>query len=278
MVSTGSDGLAARALIGWMDPEAARTALGAAANDPAGRIGGARDTVARRAPLADRDEAVQEPGDALARYGEALLQTPGLDELAATGWRTAVVDMRFVCPLHPVVVLDGAGDRVGAAQADDAVSLARASLPVPVPAKLPVQHDPVHHTWTISSANPNLRILDSFAGQSPLGMRGFGFNVGITPSFVQVGRVGHRLLLRDGHHRVLGLLKRGITTIPALVRSFGSLEELEGPADMLPREVLFGDRPPTLPDFLDDAVSAAVTRPAARKVIIIQALEAHVLD
>jgi hypothetical protein len=277
-VSTGSSGWAARALIGWMEPDAARAALGAHAGDCAGVLRGAREAVAGRPTFADSDDAVQEPSDALARYGEALLQAPGLGELAAAGWTVAMVDMRRVCPLHPVVVVDGAGDRVSAAGADDVISVATVSLPAPVPAKLPVQHDSIHNTWTISSPNPNLRILDSFAGQSPLGMRGFGFNVGITPSFVQVGRVGPRLLLRDGHHRALGLLNRGITTVPALVRSFASLAELEGPADMLSADVLLGDRPPTMPDYLDDAVSAAVTRPAARKVVVIQALEVHLLD
>jgi hypothetical protein len=277
-VSTGSSGRTARALIGWMDPDATRAALGAGTDGSAGRIGAARDAVARRPPFADRDDAVQDPGDDLARYGEALLQTPGLDELAAAGWTVAMVDMRCVCPLHPVVVVDGAADRVSLVRADDPVSLATVSLPAPAPAKLPVQHDSLHNTWTISSPNPNLRILDSFAGQSPLGMRGFGFNVGITPSFVQVARVGDRLLLRDGHHRVLGLLDRGIATIPALVRSFASVAELDGPADMLSPEVLLGDRPPTVPDYLDDAVSVAVSRPAARKAIVIQALEVHLFD
>ncbi len=266
-----------------MDPDAARAAMdllggqASASIDAVGRARDAREAVAARAPFSAHEDAVQEPTESLAHYGEALWQQPGVPQFVATGWKLAMVDMRYVCPLHPVVLVDGAGDRVSAAQADDVVSLATVSLPTPVPADLPVQHDPVHNTFTISSANPNLRILESYAGQSSLGIRGFGFNVGITPSFVEVARVSDRLLLCDGHHRVLGFLRRSIMTVPALVRTFASVEELRVSPGMFSQDVLLGDRPPTMPDYLDDAVSADVTRPSTYKVIVIQALEVHPL-
>jgi hypothetical protein len=163
--------------------------------------------------------------------------------------------------------------RVSAADADDIVSLASVSLPSPASLDLPVQHDPVNNTFTVSSPNPNLRILASSAGQSSLGTRGFVFQVGVTPSFVKVAQVDDRLILCDGHHRVLAFLRRGVTAIPALVRRFASVDELQMSPGMFSQDLLLGDRPPTLVDYLDDSVCADVVRPSANKVIVIQALE-----
>lgn len=264
-----------------MGPDAARAALDLPGGRPGGSVDSvsrarqAREAVAARAPFVERGGAVQEPTEALARYGDALGEQPGLGQFASNGWKLATVDMRHVCPLHPVVFTDRSDDRIRAAEAADVVSLAAVSLPQSIPADLPVQHDPVRNTFTISSPNPNLRIVESAVGQSSLGMRGFAFKVGIAPSFVRVARIRDRLVLCDGHHRVLGFLRRGITTVPALVRTFASAEELHLSPGMFPPEVLFGDRPPTMPDYLDDAVSAEVTRPSSHKVIVIQALEIH---
>ena len=56
-------------------------------------------------------------------------------------------------------------------------------------------------------------------------------------------------------------------------REFGSLESLDLPAGMLPQGAYFGDRPPCLPDYLDDAVSVEVQLPAFQKMVVIQGLE-----
>lgn len=80
------------------------------------------------------------------------------------------------------------------------------------------------------------------------------------------------------HHRVLAFLRRNITTVPALVRSFASVEELRVSPGMFPLELLLGDRPPTILDYLDDSVSADVVRPSANKLIVIQALELRPLN
>ena len=128
------------------------------------------------------------------------------------------VDVGRTCPLHPVVFAEDISGRVSAADPDEVLSLAAVSLPAPGALDLPVQHDPVNNTFTVSSPNPNLRILASSAGQSSLGTRGFVFQVGVTPSFVKVAQIGDRLIMCDGHHRALAFLRRGIASIPALVR------------------------------------------------------------
>jgi hypothetical protein len=275
---------AARALIGWMSPDAAQAAMALlrdqadAPIDYAARVSAAREAVAARATFTPPVDAVHEPTEALARYGEALRQHPGVAQFVGEGWTVATVDVGGVCPLHPVVHVEQTSDRVSAADPDDIISMATVSLPTPASLDLPVQHDPVNNTFTISSPNPNLRILASSAGQSSLGTRGFVFQVGVTPSFIKVAQIRDRLILCDGHHRVLAFLRRNITTVPALVRSFASVEELRVSPGMFPHELLLGDRPPTILDYLDDSVSADVLRPSANKIIVIQALELRPLN
>jgi hypothetical protein len=47
---------------------------------------------------------------------------------------------------------------------------------------------------------------------------------------------------------------------------------------MLPSAVTLGPRPPLLPDYLDDEVSAAVELPETRRLIIVQGLEMSVVE
>jgi hypothetical protein len=262
-----------------MSPGAAQAVLAllkddaAAALDYAGQAQAAREAVAARSTFTASVDAVREPTEALARHEDDLRRQPGVAQFVGDGWRVAMVDVRRVTPLHPLVFVDSASDRVGTADADDIISLAAVSLPTPAPLDLPVQHDPLTNTFTISSPNPNLRILASSAGRSALGTRGFVFQVGVTPSFVKVAQVGDRLILCDGHHRVLAFLRRNITTVPALVRNYASIDELGVTADMLAPEMLLGERPPTMLDYLDDSVSADVIRPSTNKLIVVQALE-----
>jgi hypothetical protein len=282
--SNASTSRAARALIGWMSLDAAQAAMALlkdkapSPSDYAGRALAAREAVAARATFTPPVDAVHEPTEALAHYGDALRQHPGVDEFLREGWRVATVDVRRACPLHPVVFVEHTSDRVSAADPDDIISLATVSLPTSAQLDLPVQHDPVNNTFTVSSPNPNLRILGSSAGRSSLGTRGFVFQVGVTPSFVKVAQIQDRLILCDGHHRMLGFLRRNITTVPALVRSFASVDELRVSPGMFSQELLLGDRPPTMLDYLDDAVSADVMRPSTNKLIVIQALELRPLD
>jgi hypothetical protein len=100
---------------------------------------------------------------------------------------------------------------------------------------------------------------------------GFGFSVGVPPSFIEVARFQGRYLLRDGHHRAFGLLSRGITRVPAYVRDFATASEL-APAEALPRSAWLGDRPPLLRDYHDDLVAEPVLLPVPSRTIVIQAV------
>ena len=83
---------------------------------------------------------------------------------------------------------------------------------------------------------------------------------------MQVGRYNGQYFLRDGYHRAYGLLSRGIDIVPAFVRDITAVEELiPDPRAMLPQDGYRGVRPPVLPDYLDDTVSAAVQLPSRQR-------------
>src|SRR6266516_2707750 len=268
----------ARALIGWMNPNEARLTLAGRRTDAdhpehALCVEQARAAVAGRVPGLDQTNLVREAPVELREHLEALRQHPAGAPYFNEGWTVGLADLRTVCAIQPHVFVDHASQRVAEVDPGDLRSLASVSLPVPSPAQLPAQFDNIHQAWVFTAANPNLRIAGHFGGPLPGGAVGFGFVVAVLPSFLQVARYQGRYLLRDGYHRALGFLKRGITTVPAFVRDFDTFDDLGFNPGMLPQDSYLGQRPPVLVDYLDDAVSAEVMLPAIQKMVVIQGLE-----
>ena len=180
-----------------------------------------------------------------------------------------------MCAFQPSVESDQSLSRVQAVDKDDLTSIVAVTLPLTQGDNLPIQYDPIRMAWTVSSSNPNLRIIGNIGPLpvSPVGTA-LGFGLVAAPSFMQVGCYHGRHYLRDGYHRAFGLLSRGITIVPAFVRDISVFEELvPDPRTMLPQDRYLGERPPVLADYLDDKVSAAVQLPAVRKMVVVQALE-----
>ncbi len=132
-------------------------------------------------------------------------------------------------------------------------------------------------TWMIASRNPNLRLVGNFAGEVQPGAIGYGFIVSVLPSYVQVAWFRGRYVLRDGYHRSLGLLLRGIKNVPVFVREHSQFEDLGLPQGMLSQAAYLGEQPPTLIDYLDDQVAASVMLPASQKMIVIHGIEMNPL-
>jgi hypothetical protein len=80
-------------------------------------------------------------------------------------------------------------------------------------------------------------------------------------------------ILCDGYHRAYGLIKRGITKVPVLVRDFVAFEDIKYQPVMLPQAAYLGDRPALLQDYHNENVSEEIGLPTAEKLIIIQGLE-----
>jgi hypothetical protein len=266
-----------RALIGWMKPAQAHELLqrNMEPTKAAEAIERARHAVAARNVGVEQDMIVTSVPAGLAAHVSSLESSPAAKPMHDEGWKVALVDLSKVYAFQPSVVSDRSISRVQAVDGADLASIAAVTLPLTQGDSLPVQYDPIRMAWTVSSPNPNLRIVGNVGPLpvSPVGAA-LGFAVVAGPSFMQVGRYRGRHYLRDGYHRAIGFLSRGITVVPAFVRDISVFEELvPDPRTMLPQDSYLGERPPVLPDYIDDTVSAAVQIPAVRKMIVVQALE-----
>jgi hypothetical protein len=278
----------ARALLGWMHADAAVLVLNS--NEQVQGTPEQLEIVRRSAAaVASRDEGVdqvgviEDPPPTLASYIEALRANSAAMVYFAQGFKVQIALLDRICSFQPVIFTDSAASRVGTHDADDLVGIAEVSLPRTQPQAIRAQYDPLRKSWIIASANPNLRILtqvmlrlsnapDGSLRLDPNGVPVLGFGVAIGESFMQVGRFQGRYYLRDGYHRALGFLLRGITRVPVFVRDVPVSESL-APAGMLPEQSYLGSRPPQLRDYLDDDVSRDVTLPASQKLIVIEGLE-----
>jgi hypothetical protein len=265
-----------RALIGWMSPDRGEAMLAGPLkrgdeHDHRVRAQAARDAVAARDPGVDQDGLLEEPPDELGEFLEQLAAEKHAAALFNEGWVVKIADLARVCSLQQQVTSGDATDRIGSGDVGDLVSVARVTLPTPSVQSLPIAFDDVHQTWTVSAANPNLKILGHFHAEVE-GLPGVGFVVGVAPSFMQVALHHGRYVLRDGYHRAYGLLARGITQAPVVFRDFdvGDLGVHQG---LFPTDIYLGQRPPYLADFCNDEVAAEVDLPVGQKVLVIQGLE-----
>jgi hypothetical protein len=259
-----------------MHPEAAHFVSGCA--DDAGlveqdraRIEAARRVVASRPVGIDQKGLVEPPPPELDPHLAALRLAPAAAAYFSEGWEVAVVDLTRVCAFQPFVYTEDALERTSTVS--DLTTAAMITLPLPQDNEnLPVTYDQNQKTLTVVSRNPNLRVTGVFC--APVnGQPLLGFHVQMVPSFLQVAQYQGRYYLRDGYHRAYGLLRRGVQHVPAFVRRVPTFEQLGMLPGMLPHDAVFGERPPTLQDFLDDEVSGECIRPAQVEALAITALE-----
>jgi hypothetical protein len=276
----------ARALIGWL-PES-EGALWIAGRQVQAQADPANLAVCRaaRPRVSDRPEGVDQSGFAsavppeLQQHIAQLRAHPwGAQTLLEAG-EPKLVDLRLIIATQPVIHVEDAMKRVNGLTAGDLPAIARITLPIPpaTPELPPVAYDPVKQSHFVSSANPNLRVVGQIGGLTVRNQNGielpvFGFIIAQPQSYLSVAGLRGRYFLRDGYHRAFGLLKAGITHAPALVRDYPSIEEVRMAPGNLPIDAFMGERPPMLPDYLDDLVGVDTLAPITSKMIVIQALE-----
>jgi hypothetical protein len=269
--------LPARALLGWLSDKQARGALTSHRRDldltdeQLRAVGAARATVAARARFAAASPIVSPCPDALYVHRDALYGHERFRTFREEGWEIAIVDLARVCVVQHTVLAEP-DPRIAGVKADDLATLAAITLPIPDPQTLTYQVDSLRNVAAIWSFDGNLRVVGFAAREVPRGTH-MGFIVEIATSYLQVADVGGRFVLRDGNHRAATLVKRGITRVPALVRSFAQGEDLGVPKGVLSPATYLGERPPTPVDYWNDAVSASVLIPRRRKLVLIQGLE-----
>ena len=241
-----------RALTGWMDAEA----RGRLDRDGARRPLPDPALALRDRPPLDQTGLLAPMPAALAGHAAALRAGEAAQRMFAQGWELALVaDLRRVIAAQPTV----SGARAPAEPPDpdpgDLEAIAALTLPLAPPApEIAYSLDEPAQTWQVSSPNPNLRISGTFGGELQPGVNGFGFLFSVMTSYVSVVECEGRHVLRDGYHRTYRLLAAGVTQAPAFVRRQPPGEALFRHG-MLPEAVYLGDRPPTLADYHDDAVS-----------------------
>jgi hypothetical protein len=277
----------ARILLAWMNDAQARAALAGAGNS--GQLTAAREMqlAAARAALKSRptgrDQAdlIRPLPAEMREYVARLEADPQAADYFADGFTPGLADLSRLCVFQPTVHAEQAAERVAGAEPGDIRGLAGITLPLAAPPRVIPQFDQERLTFTTNLASQNLHIIGAFGGPAeddfPPGTVSVGFHLRVITSFVQVASIQGRYFLRDGYHRCLGLIQRGVRYAPALVRRDLPLAELVPPG-MLEFEVFMGDRPPVLPDYWDERVSCAVPAAAPRKVIIVRASELSVTE
>lgn len=122
------------------------------------------------------------------------------------------------------------------------------------------------------SLNPNLRV-----SQIVLQGNHIGFQVVLSPSFLQIVEYRDRWFIRDGYHRTYALLRAGREEVPCiLVRARTFPETGANAPAFFSYEILYGERPPHVRDFLDDSVSVQASQRAMRRVVRLKAEEFNV--
>lgn len=276
MTQLDSATLPGRALIGWMHPNVAVAALGGGAaptSDVVQRVGQARQAVAGRPTVDGPVDAVVSDDPALAPVVDRLRGHPATQGHFSGGWAVRLVDLSRVCAYQPQVLTEHAAERVSGAAADDLEALGAITLPTVDEFQLPIKL--VDGTFLITSRDHNVMVRQPWVGQpAPGAPPVVGFEVIHQTSMMFVANYQGRYFLCDGNHRAVGFLSRGISRVPAFVRTVETYEDLNIPRQgMLPHDAFMGDRPPFLADYLDDEVAADVQVPASEKLILIQALQ-----
>jgi hypothetical protein len=280
----------ARALIGWMPEREAQIML-AIPLAPATplpehvrRVKAAHAAVRSRPTGIDQTNVFSAIGGELRDYLSEFQEHPNYKQYIASGCSIRIANLNELCALQPVVHLDYLDhsdqlkELTRRAVQDDMISLVRITLPMSPSVDLPVQFDQERNAWIIRSRNPDTRIIGHFRAQVEVapglfGM-GYGFCIALLPSFVQVVLYRGRYFLKDGYHRSLALLEKGITHIPVIYQEIVESQnlELEG---RFPDEIILGTHPPQLPDYFRDDVAAAGFHLASQKTIEIQSMEAR---
>jgi hypothetical protein len=272
----------ARALAPWMTDPEARLVLAEGETDRVPTdaqetwLAGARAAVARRPPGIDQNDLIRPLPPEMGGYLARMEKHPESQWYLSKGFTPALADLRRTCSHQSKIYTEHSGHHVADIDVDDMAAMAEVTMPLGTPPVVVPQFDAEHQTFVTDLANHNLRIIGAFGGlaeDAPQpGTYNLGFQVRVIASFVQVVSVQGRWFVRDGYHRSVGLVRRGARYVPVLVKENMPLGELALPG-MLPFEMFMGERPPLLPDFLDDSVSVSVRLTAARRVVVVQASE-----
>lgn len=112
--------------------------------------------------------------------------------------------------------------------------------------------------FTITTRNQNFGLLGWGAGEIPLGnesdrLNGVTFTFGGRLSYVNVVHFGDRYFLKDGYHRVYGLMMRGFTHTPCILTESNDSSQLPQGGNLFNIPLMLSQNPPIFRDFAEIA-------------------------
>ncbi len=276
----------ARAILGWVNQQEAVSMLlgrGPVPNEDTRKLIARAEEYSAAVASRRRYDPV-DPRVSDHPYKDALAEVATRPAVQANfhnlNWSAAVVDLTNVLSFQKMIFTDDIPSDGLSSDADDLLEICLpSSQPTPPSGAI---GDPDGKGFTFSSLNSNLRILGSQLGEANVSqapdqpavrMQTVTLFISMGTSYLQVVHYRGRYFLRDGYHRAAKLLRGGVTIVPCIYIDARSFEDFQVPNGALSYEILYGDRPPSLMDFWDDAVSAEISQLAIRKVIRIRGEE-----
>lgn len=282
MPEPGTELRPARVLLGWLSEKQARGHLNAQRRDAElteeqrNALEQAHAAVSARQRFAGASALIGPCPESLFAHRDALYAHSRFSAMRHEGWEIVLVDLERVCVVQPTVLSQPDSRVEPGLDPGDIAALARVTLPIPDPQVLRYQVG--GNTVVLSSRNPNLRTVGFRVQQTEQGTL-LGFVVEEAASFVQIAEYGGRFVLTDGTHRAASLVRQGITRIPALTRKHAQGEHLAvARSGVLSPAAYLGERPPLVRDYWDPTVSAAISVPPKKKLVMIQAIEQTLVD
>jgi hypothetical protein len=279
-------------LLAWLNDEKAIAALLSRSSVPGEdsshlrrKWQGAKAALMRRPPYRQSTCVLSQFRGKLKERAAAFQERPDVvGALQGLDWTVGSVDLRRLLSSRWSIIEEDAVKRTEAIAPNDPDSLFCFCLPRQgVGLTVAGRIDSDRKAITFRSPDPNLGIgqpfmadveVSSGPGQSGRKEKIMGFPDHFGTSFIQVAEFKGRMFLKDGYHRCYGLLRRSICKIPCVfIRARDFTETGAAGTGSIPSDILFGDRPPFVSDFLDDSVTQTVTRTAQTKLVRVTAAE-----
>lgn len=288
-----------RTLFGWLDDQHATEARASFCEDTLENhllaVASAKAAVQSRPPFvaaSPLSELQESPAlEAIRVRPETAFITRGMK------WQFAQVNLNEVLTFQPTIRVDDLDDRVpeGPLSQEQLYELCFPTLPAELIRPEELALELTEGGYLLQTLNPNLRLSPwhkvgspMLAPQQALMPAGIPFEEGVplvsaamlpffltkNPGYLQVVQYQDRYYIRDGYHRAAAFLRRNIPIVPCIhlevqvPQQVGHLQP-----GMFAAEILFGDHPPRLRDFWDDAVSCDSLYAAKRRVFLLEMRE-----
>jgi hypothetical protein len=189
-------------------------------------------------------------------------------------WSFKTVEIDKIVCFQQWVDLDYVGELAKSLPATpDSSSVVKFCLPIGFPVQAGMNIDAQSSAITISSKTPHLAVGGLGVNQAAPGTApSVVFTLGVNANYVQVVKYEGRHFIKNGYHRAYALRERGVSAVPCVYAEVSdyAMTGANRPG-FFSRETIMSARPPTIPDFFDNTVSADIKIQPTMNVIRIKA-------